>query len=189
MMSEIVKTDKPEYIFNIIFNYKVELEYENKTEELSKIKELEEYLKNNKDGLLRYQYDLGYTIKELNEKSEIEYRNLGTEESQMFCCCRKRMKKNRTSWSDEGAEAMIKLISYTKNNDLKNLITGKIEKSIENELNSRIPQPSKRKQRKIGKIKQATKNIILDSLNSFNRLYIKDLLRLKSFNEMKIIGN
>ena len=28
LMSGIVKTNKPEYIFNIIYNYKVELEYD-----------------------------------------------------------------------------------------------------------------------------------------------------------------
>ena len=51
LMSGIVKTDKPEYIFNIMYNYKVELEHDKKAEELEKVKELEEYLRNNKNGL------------------------------------------------------------------------------------------------------------------------------------------
>ncbi len=41
LMSEIVKTEKTEYIFNIIYSYKEELEYENKSEEIEKVKELE----------------------------------------------------------------------------------------------------------------------------------------------------
>lgn len=189
LMSGIVKTDKPKYVFNIIYNYKVELEHDKKEEELAKVKELEKYLKNNEDGLLRYQYELGYNIEELNRKEETEYRNLGTEESQMFCGCRKRMKKNRTSWSDAGAEAMVKLISYVKSNTLDDLITGELEKKVENEVKSRFPQPIKVKKVKLGKIKTTSKNIIIDNLSVFNRLYVKDLLRLKSFGEMRLIGN
>ena len=189
LMSGIVKTDKPKYIFNIIYNYKVELEHDKKEEELAKVKELEKYLRNNEEGLLRYQYELGYNIEELNQKEETEYRNLGTEESQMFCGCRKRMKKNRTSWSDAGAEAMVKLISYVKSNTIDDLITGELEKKVENEVKSRFPQPIKIKKVKLGKIRTASKNMILDNLSEFNRLYVKDLLRLKGFGEMRLIGN
>ena len=150
---------------------------------------MEKYLRNNEKGLLRYQYELGYNIDELNKKEETEYRNLGTEESQMFCGCRKRMKKNRTSWSDAGAEAMVKLISYVKSNTIDDLITGELEKKVENEVKSRIPQPIKIKKVKLGKIRTASKNIIIDSLSEFNRLYVKDLLKLKGFGEMRLIGN
>lgn len=189
LMSEIVKTNKPEYVFNIIYNYKVELEDEKKEEELIKVKELEEYLKNNKKGLLRYQYELGLTEEEIEKLEETEYRNLGTEESQMYCGCRKRMKKNRTSWSDRGAEAMIKVISYIKSNLLEDLITGKMEKEIQQELSERIAEPKKVKKIKIGKIKYATKNSILESLTGFRRQKVTELLRNKGFNEMRIIGN
>lgn len=189
LMSGIVKTDKPEYIFNIMYNYKVELEHDKKAEELEKVKELEVYLRNNKKGLLRYQYDLGLTQEEIEKLEETEYRNLGTEESQMYCGCRKRMKKNRTSWSDRGSEAMVKVISYIKSNLLEDLITGKMKKEIEKELDERIPEPKKMRKIKIGKIKYATKNSILESLTGFRRLKLKNLLRDKSFNEMHIIGN
>jgi hypothetical protein len=98
LLSNIVKTEKPQYIFNIIYNYKVELEYDNKIEELEKVIELEQYLKNNEKGLLRYQYELNLSEEEISKLKDTDYRNLGTEESQMYCVCRKRMKKNRTSW-------------------------------------------------------------------------------------------
>lgn len=188
LMSEIVKTDKPENIFNIIYNYKVELE-EERQEELIKVKELEEYLKNNRKGLLRYQYDLGLTQEEIEKLEETEYRNLGTEESQIYCGCRKRMKKNRTSWSDRGAEAMVKVISYIKSNLLEELITGKMERKIQQELSERITEPKKVKKIKMGKIKYATKNSILESLTGFRRQKVTELLRNKGFNEMRIIGN
>ena len=189
LMSNVVKTNRPKDIFNIIYNYKVELEYEEKDEELKKVKELEEYLRNNEKGLLRYQYDLGLTQEEIEKLEETEYRNLGTEESQVYCCCRKRMKKNRTSWSDNGAEAMAKVISYIKSNILEDLITGEIERSIQKELAERAPEPQKVKKIKIGKIKYATKNSILESLTGFRKQKVIDLLRNKTFNEMRIIGN
>ena len=189
LMSNIVKTNKPEDIFNIIYNYKVELEYDKNEEELKKVKELEEYLKNNEKGLLRYQYDLGLSQEEIEKLEESEYRNLGTEESQMYCGCRKRMKKNRTSWSDNGAEAMVKVISYIKSNLLEDLITRKMEKSIEKELSERIEEPKQVKKIKQGKIKYATQNSILESLTGYRKQKVKELLRNKTFNEMRIIGN
>ena len=66
-MQEVVYTDSPKDIFSLIYNYKVELEYDNKQAELEKVKELETYLKNNKEGLLRYQYRLGYKEEQLKE--------------------------------------------------------------------------------------------------------------------------
>ena len=189
MMSGIVKTNKPEEIFNIIYNYKVELEYDKNQEELEKVKDLEKYLENNRKGLLRYQYELGLTEKEIEKLEETEYRNLGTEESQMYCGCRKRMKKNRTSWSDRGAEAMVKVISYIKSNLLEDLITRKMEENIQRELSERVPEPQKIRRIKIGKIKFATKNSILESLTGFKKQRVSELLRNKSFNEMRLIGD
>ena len=189
MMAKIVKTKKPEEIFNIIYNYKVELEYDKNKEELEKVKELEKYLENNRNGLLRYQYDLGLTEEEIEKIDETEYRNLGTEESQMYCGCRKRMKKNRTSWSDRGAEAMAKVISYIRSNLLEDLITGKMERRIQKEMTERIPEPKKIKRKKIGKIKFATKNSILENLTGFRKQKVREVLRNKSFNEMKLIGD
>ena len=134
-------------------------------------------------------YDLGLSEEEIEKLEETEYRNLGTEESQMYCGCRKRMKKNRTSWSDRGSEAMVKVISYIKSNLLEDLITGKMEKSIQKELSERIEEPKKVKKIKLGKIKNVTQNSILESLTGYRKQKVVDLLRNKTFNEMKIIGN
>ena len=38
--------------------------------ELEKVKELEEYLRNNEEGLLRYQYKLGYKEEQIEEHKE-----------------------------------------------------------------------------------------------------------------------
>ena len=99
-MQEIVYTEQAKDIFSLIYNYKEELESDNKQEELEKVKELEEYLRNNEEGLQRYQYKLGYKAEQL-EKHKEDLPSLGSEESHMYCVCRDRMKKNRTSWSQE----------------------------------------------------------------------------------------
>ena len=125
-MQEIVYTEKVKEIFSLIYNYKVELEADKKIEELKKVKELEKYLKNNINGIQRYQYKLGYKEKEI-ERNEEKLPTLGTEESQMYCVCRDRMKKNRTSWSIEGAEALLKVIMYKMNETIEKVITKKAE--------------------------------------------------------------
>ena len=58
-MQEIVYTENAKEIFSLIYNYKVELESDNNIAELEKVKELEEYLTNNKEAIIRYQYKLG----------------------------------------------------------------------------------------------------------------------------------
>ncbi len=50
-MQEIVYTEQAKDIFSLIYNYKVELEADNKKAESEKVKELEEYLRNNEEGL------------------------------------------------------------------------------------------------------------------------------------------
>ena len=64
-----------------------------------------------------------------------------------------------------------------------------MEKAIETELAERIQEPKKVKKIKLGKIRYATQNTILESLTGFRKLKVKGLLRNKSFNEMRIIGN
>ena len=64
-----------------------------------------------------------------------------------------------------------------------------MEKTIQKELSERVKEPRKVKKIKIGKIKYTTQNSILESLTGYRKQKIKDLLRNKTFNEMRIIGN
>ena len=123
-MQEVVYTEQAKDIFSLIYNYKVEVEADNKVAELEKVKELEEYLRNNEEGLQRYQYKLGYKEEQLEEHKE-DLPSLGSEESEMYCTCRDRMKKNRTSWCVEGAEALLKVIMNKMNGTLEEIITKK----------------------------------------------------------------
>ena len=150
-MQEVVYTEQVKDIFSLIYNYKVELETDNKISELEKVKELEEYLRNNENGLQRYQYKLGYKEEQLEEIKE-KLPSLGSEESHMYCVCRDRMKKNRTSWSVIGAEALLKVIMNKMNGTIVEIITNKAEKKIKEELASRIPEPKIVKKKKESKI-------------------------------------
>ena len=184
-MQQIVYTEKPQNIFNLIYNYKVELEYDNNQTELEKVKELEKYLKNNEAGIIRYQYKLGYKEEQLEEIQE-ELPSLGSEESHMYCVCRDRMKKNRTSWSLAGAEAILKVIMSRMNATIKDILSHKAEEKIKEELSQRIAEPIKVKKVKQGKIVYAGKYDVASNFTGSTKQYIIDLLKDKKCSELMI---
>ena len=186
-MQEIVYTEQAKEIFSLIYNYKVELETDNKLEELEKIKGLEEYLRNNETGLQRYQYKLGYKAEEI-EKHKEELPSLGSEESQMYCVCRDRMKRNRTSWSIEGAEAMLKVIMNKMNGTIEEVITNRAKGRIKEELAQRIPDPKKIRKTKIVPIPYAEKYEIVNNFTGNTKNYVKQLLQGKRCSELMLIN-
>ena len=186
-MQDIVYTKQAKDIFSLIYNYKVELETDKKTEELEKVKELEEYLRNNEEGLLRYQYRLGYKEGEI-EKYKEELPSLGSEESHMYCVCRDRMKKNRTSWSLEGAEAMLKVIMNKMNGTLTEVITNKAKEKILEELSQRIAEPVKVRKIKYNELIYAGKYKIADNFVGGTKKFIIDLLNGKKCSELMLIN-
>lgn len=186
-MQQIVYTEQASDIFSLIYNYKVELETEGKTEELEKVKELEEYLKNNEKGLQRYQYKLGYKEEQLEEIKE-NLPSLGTEESQMYCTCRDRMKKNRTSWCEEGSEALLKVIMYKMNGTIVEIITRRAEEKIKEELAQRIPKPKKIKKIKYNEMPYAEKYKIANNFVGGTKEFVIDLLKTKKCSELMLIN-
>ena len=186
-MQEIVFTEKAKDIFSLIYNYKVELESDKKQAELEKVKELEEYLKNNENGLLRYQNKLGYKEEQLEEIKE-DLPSLGSEESHMYCVCRDRMKKNRTSWCIEGAESLLKVIMNKMNGTLEEIISKKAERKIKEELAKRIEDPKAIKKVKQGKIQYAGKYEIASNFTGGTKQFIKDLLKDKKCGELMLIN-
>ena len=186
-MQEVVYTEQVKDIFSLIYNYKVELETDNKISELEKVKELEEYLRNNENGLQRYQYKLGYKEEQLEEIKE-KLPSLGSEESHMYCVCRDRMKKNRTSWSIIGAEALLKVIMNKMNGTIVEIITNRAEKKIEEELASRIPEPKIVKKKKESKIIYAGRYEIANNFTGRARQHLIDILRDKKCSELMLIN-
>lgn len=186
-MQEIVYTEKPEGIFSLIYNYKVELETDNRKDELKRVQELEDYLRNNKSGILRYQYKLGYKEEQFKEIDQI-LPSLGSEESHMYCVCRNRMKKNRTSWCPTGAEAILKVIMSRMNTTLEEILNHKAEQKIKEELAQRIAEPIKVKKQKQGKMIYAGKYQIASNFNGNTKKYIIDLLQNKKCSELMLIN-
>ncbi len=177
-MQDIVYIEQAKDIFSLIYNYKVELEADGKTAELERVKELDEYLRNNEKGLQRYQYKLGYKEEQLEEIKE-ELPSLGSEESQMYCVCRDRMKKNRTSWSVIGAESLLKVIMNKMNGTITEIITNKAEKKIKEELESRISELKVVKKKKENKIIYAGRYEIANNFTGRAKQHVLDLLRDK----------
>lgn len=186
-MQQIVYTEQATDIFSLIYNYKVELEADNKTEELEKVKELEEYLKNNEKGLQRYQYKLGYKEEQLEDLKE-KLPSLGSEESHMYCTCRDRMKKNRTSWCEEGSEALLKVIVYKMNGTIVEIITRKAEEKIKEELSKRISEPRKVKKIKYNEIPYAEKYRLANNFAGGTKEFVIDLLKTKKCSELMLIN-
>lgn len=187
-MQEIVYTEQAKDIFSLIYNYKVELETDKKTDELEKVKELEEYLRNNEEGLLRYQYRLGYKEDEI-EKYKEKLPSLGSEESHMYCVCRDRMKKNRTSWSIIGAEALLKVIMNKMNGTISEIINRKAERKIKEELAQRVPEPKKVVKKKYEELKYVGTAKILENITrDYTKENIKNILRTKKCSELMLIN-
>lgn len=186
-MQDIVYIEQAKDIFSLIYNYKVELEADGKTAELEKVKELDEYLRNNEKGLQRYQYKLGYKEEQLEEIKE-ELPSLGSEESQMYCVCRDRMKKNRTSWSVIGAESLLKVIMNKMNGTITEIITNKAEKKIKEELESRISELKVVKKKKENKIIYAGRYEIANNFTGRAKQHVLDLLRDKKCSELMLIN-
>ena len=151
------------------------------------MKELEKYLRNNEEGILRYQYKLGYKEEQFKE-IEQELPSLGSEESHMYCVCRDRMKKNRTSWSPEGSEAMLKVIMARMNNTVKEIISKKAEYKIKEELAKRVAEPIKVKKIQEGKMIYAGKYQIASNFNGRAREHVISVLRTKKMSEIMLIN-
>ena len=186
-MQQIVYTEQATDIFSLLYNYKVELETDNKIEELEKVKELEEYLRNNEKGLQRYQYKLGYKEEQLEGLKE-ELPSLGSEESHMYCTCRDRMKKNRTSWCEEGSEALLKVIMYKMNGTIVEIITRKAEEKIKKELAQRIPEPKKVQKIKYEEIPYAEKYKLASNFVGGTKEFVIELLKAKKCSELMLIN-
>ena len=187
-MQQIVYTDHPKDIFSLIYNYKVELEFDKKEKELELITALEEYLKNNEEAILRYQYKLGYKEEQIEGLKEY-LPSLGSEESHMYCVCRDRMKKNRTSWSIEGAEAILKVIMSRMNGRIEEILSKKAENKIKEELAQRVPEPKKVKKIKYKEMRYAaTTNILSNITREYTKENIKNILKGKKASELMLIN-
>ena len=104
----------------------------------------------------------------------------------MYCVCRNRMKKNRTSWSIEGAEALLKVIMNKMNGTLKDVISKQAEIKINEELAQRIPDPPKVKKQQEQKITYAGRYQIASNFKGMTKKFIIDLLKPKKCSDLML---
>ena len=114
IIEELVKTKQYDKIEKAIEGLKVELGGEYKA--VKKLNTLQSYLSS---GLERYQ-----DIVEIPEAPEgIEYRNMGTQESQIFSKLKKRFCSGRKAFSEHGANALAKICVLSEKFSLEELET------------------------------------------------------------------
>ena len=106
----------------------------------------------------------------------------------MYCVCRDRMKRNRTSWSVIGAEALLKVIMNKMNGNITEIISKKAEEKIKKELASRIPEPKVVKKKKENKIVYAGRYEIANNFTGRAKQHVIDLLRDKKCSELMLIN-
>ena len=114
IVEELVKTKQYDKIEKAIEGLKVELGGEYKA--VKKLNTLQSYLSS---GLERYQ-----DIVEVPEAPEgVEYRNMGTQESQIFSKLKKRFCSGRKAFSEHGANALAKICVLSEKFSLEELET------------------------------------------------------------------
>lgn len=114
IIEELVKTKQYDKIEKAIEGLKVELGGEYKA-----VKKLNTLQSNLSSGLERYQ-----DIVEVPEAPEgVEYRNMGTQESQIFSKLKKRFCSGRKAFSEHGANALAKICALSEKFSLEELET------------------------------------------------------------------
>ena len=106
----------------------------------------------------------------------------------MYCTCRDRMKKNRTSWCEEGSEALLKVIMYKMNGTIVEIITRKAEEKIKEELAQRIPEPKKVQKIKYEEIPYAEKYKLASNFVGGTKEFVIELLKAKKCSELMLIN-
>ena len=140
IIEELVKTKQYDKIEKAIDGLKVELGGEYKA--VKKLNTLQSYLSS---GLERYQ-----DIVEVPEAPEgVEYRNMGTQESQIFSKLKKRFCSGRKAFSEHGANALAKICVLSEKFSLEELETPiPIDTSVEDwikEIEENVRKNSTRK--------------------------------------------
>ena len=154
IIEELVKTKKYDKIEKAIEGLKIELGGEYKA--VKKLNTLQSYLSS---GLERYQ-----DVVEVPEAPEgVEYRNMGTQESQIFSKLKKRFCSGRKAFSEHGANALAKICVLSEKFSLEELETPiPIDTSVEDwikEIEENVRKNRTRKDRFVATEKTISINI------------------------------
>ena len=179
IIEELVKTKEYEKLEAAIEGLKYELGGEYKAVE--KLKRLQSYLSND---LARYQ-----DIDEVPEAPKgIEYRNMGTQESQIFSKLKKRFCSGRKAFSEHGANALAKICVLKEKFSLEELETAiPIDRSVEewiNEIEENIRKNRTIKDSFLATEKRTEKEGI--QKGHIENSFINKILKCKDISELKL---
>ena len=146
--------------------------------EVKKLNKLQNYLSS---GLARYQDEV-----EVPKAPEgIEYRNMGTQESQIFSKLKKRFCSGRKAFSEHGANALAKVCVLSEKFSIEELETPiPIDTSVEDwikeiEENVKANKKMNRADKKLTEENNISNKILIGTE------FMKDIMKLREFSEMR----
>lgn len=179
IIEKLVKTKQYNKIEGAIEGLKYEVGGEYKA--VKKLKTLQSYLKS---GLERYQ-----DLVEIPKAPEgVEYRNLGTQESQIFSKLKKRFCSGRKAFSEHGANSLAKICVLSEKFNIEELETPiPVDTSVEDWINE--IEENVKKNRKIKDSFIATERITEKegvARGHIENSFINKILRCKDISELKL---
>ena len=179
IIEELVKTKQYDKIEKAIEGLKVELGGEYKV--VKKLNTLQSYLSS---GLERYQ-----DIVEVPEAPEgIEYRNMGTQESQIFSKLKKRFCSGRKAFSEHGANALAKICVLSEKFSLEELETPiPIDTSVEDWIKEIEENVRKNRTRKDSFVAtEKTKEGVGIQKGHIENNFINKILKSRDISELRL---
>ena len=180
IISELVKKKRYTEIPKAIEGLKYELGGECKV--IEKLNKLQSYLSND---LARYQ-----DVLEVPEAPEgIEYRTLGTQESQIFSKLKKRFCSGRKAFGEHGANSLAKVCVLSEKFKLEDIETPiPIDTSVEDWIKEIEENVKKNKTRRSSFVAtEHTKEGIAVHLAYSELKFMKELMKAKPFSELNIM--
>ena len=179
IIEELVKTKQYDKIEKAIEGLKVELGGEYKA--VKKLNTLQSYLSS---GLERYQ-----DIVEVPEAPEgVEYRNMGTQESQIFSKLKKRFCSGRKAFSEHGANALAKICVLSEKFSLEELETPiPIDTSVEDWIKEIEENVRKNRTRKDSFVAtEKTKEGVGIQKGHIENNFINKILKCRDISELRL---
>ena len=179
IIEELVKTKQYDKIEKAIEGLKVELGGEYKA--VKKLNTLQSYLSS---GVERYQ-----DIVEVPEAPEgVEYRNMGTQESQIFSKLKKRFCSGRKAFSEHGANALAKICVLSEKFSLEELETPiPIDTSVEDWIKEIEENVRKNRTRKDSFVAtEKTKEGVGIQKGHIENNFINKILKCRDISELRL---
>ncbi len=179
IIEELVKTKQYDKIEKAIDGLKVELGGEYKA--VKKLNTLQSYLSS---GLERYQ-----DIVEVPEAPEgMEYRNMGTQESQIFSKLKKRFCSGRKAFSEHGANALAKICVLSEKFSLEEIETPiPIDTSVEDWIKEIEENVRKNRTRKDSFVAtEETKEGVGIQKGHIENNFINKILKCRNISELRL---